>query len=138
MKQFFRKSLWVALAMVSTCYAIESVQAQRGGRGGPRGGESGWSYVAKKYDADKDGTVTLKEYTRGETAFKTLDANSDGVIDASDWKSSSRPRSNGDAPVAGDAAPDFSLTEIRDAESTVTLSDFTDKKAVALIFGSCT
>ena len=135
MKQFFSKSLWIALAMLSTVYAIESAQAQRGGRGG---GGSGWNFVAKKYDADKDGKVTLEEYTRGEAAFKTLDTNADGVIDSSDWKSSSRSRTSGEAPVAGDAAPDFSLTEIRDAESTVTLSDFTDKKPVALIFGSCT
>lgn len=135
MKQALLKSPWVALAMLTMLSGVDNAQAQRGGRGG----SSGWNFVAGKYDADKDGEVTLKEYTRGETAFKALDTNADGVINATDWQSRSRRGGgSGQAPIQGDVAPDFSLTEIRDADSTVTLSEFAGKKSVALIFGSCT
>jgi peroxiredoxin len=41
------------------------------------------------------------------------------------------------APKVGDAAPDFELRDIN-SEKTVRLSDFRDKKPVALIFGSYT
>ena len=41
------------------------------------------------------------------------------------------------APKVGDVAPDFELREA-DGESSIRLSDFTGKKAVALIFGSYT
>ena len=41
------------------------------------------------------------------------------------------------APKAGDEAPDFTLTDSRGVE-TVTLSDFREKKPVALVFGSFT
>lgn len=134
MKQDYSNPLWVALAMLTALSMSDSAQAQRGGG---RGGSSGWGFVAGKYDANKDGQVTLQEYTRGATAFKALDTNADGVINGTDWQSRSR-RSTGQAPTEGDVAPDFSLTEIRDAESTITLSEFTGKKSVALIFGSCT
>ena len=134
MRRTFKSTLWIALAAVVTLQATtETAQAQRGGRGG-----SGWTFVAKKYDADKDGSVSASEYTRGEEAFKTLDTNEDGVLNEDDWKSRSRNRDSGEAPAVGDTAPDFSLTEIRNAETTVTLSDFADQKAVALLFGSCT
>lgn len=41
------------------------------------------------------------------------------------------------APKPGDMAPDFELTEL-DGHTTVRLSDYRDKKPVALIFGSHT
>ncbi len=41
------------------------------------------------------------------------------------------------APKAGDLAPDFTLSDISGTES-ITLSDFRDKKPVALVFGSYT
>jgi len=120
--------------------AVDFADAQRnrGGRGG-RGGGSGWKFVAEKYDANKDGKVTAKEYTRGEEAFKSLDTDSDGVLNEKDWSTRTRNRGgSGDAPEMGDTAPDFSLTEIRNADNTITLSDFAGKQPVALIFGSCT
>ena len=130
--------VFLAAAIVFAIHLpVDDASAQRG-RGGGRGG-SGWEFVAKKYDADKDGTVTAEEYTRGEEGLKSLDKNGDGVLSKKDWESGSRRRGgSGDAPQAGDAAPDFSLTEIRDKNKTVTLSGFTDKQPVALIFGSCT
>ena len=44
---------------------------------------------------------------------------------------------NAQAPIAGDLAPDFTLSDILRTES-ITLSDFRGKKPVALIFGSYT
>ncbi len=41
------------------------------------------------------------------------------------------------APKAGDEAPDFELRDLT-GENPVRLSDFRDKKPVALIFGSYT
>ena len=41
------------------------------------------------------------------------------------------------APRAGDLAPDFELSDVH-GENPLRLSDFRDKKPVALIFGSFT
>ena len=138
MKRTFMKPLLVALAAYFVLHSIaDNVDAQRNRRGG-RGG-SGWKFVSEKYDADKNGKVSLEEYTRGEEAFKILDANGDGVLEEQDWSGQTRHRGgSGDAPAAGDVAPDFELTEIRDAEKTVKLSSFAGKQPVALLFGSCT
>jgi hypothetical protein len=131
-----RIALPTFLVLVVTIDTAEAQRMNRGDRGGR--GESGWKFVANKYDANKDGSVSLTEYTRGETAFKELDANSDGVLNEEDWQGRSRRRTSGSAPRKGDAAPDFSLTKIKDADSTVTLSEFAGQKPVALLFGSCT
>ena len=42
------------------------------------------------------------------------------------------------APNVGDTAADFALPVLGDLERTVRLSDFRDKRPVALIFGSYT
>ncbi len=42
------------------------------------------------------------------------------------------------APNVGEMAPDFELPVLGDREQTVRLSDFRDKRPVALIFGSYT
>lgn len=41
------------------------------------------------------------------------------------------------APNVGDMAPDFSLADVK-GENPIHLSDFIDKKPVALVFGSFT
>jgi hypothetical protein len=134
---------WPIFLAAAVVFAIfvppEDVSAQRGRRGGGRGG-SGWEFVAKKYDADKDGTVTAEEYTRGEEGLKSLDKNGDGVLSKADWETGSgRGRGgSGDAPQVGETAPDFSLTQVTDKSKTVTLSEFADDRPVALLFGSCT
>ena len=145
MRQTFTAYLKIALPAILLLFVtIDIADAQRrerGGRGdrGGRGGRgNGWKFVAEKYDANKDGSVSAEEYTRGETAFEALDANSDGILDESDWKGRSHRKATGPAPEEGDVAPDFSLTKIDDPTSTVTLSDYAGKKPVALLFGSCT
>jgi hypothetical protein len=46
-------------------------------------------------------------------------------------------RYDADAPRVGDMAPDFELRD-SEGENPIRLSDFQDKKSVALIFGSFT
>ena len=135
MKRITRSSWPVTLAALMLIAIGHTAVAQRGKRGS---NGSGWKFVAAKYDANKDGSVSVEEYTRGETAFKTLDTNSDGIVNENDWQGRSRKRQENEAPKAGDESPDFSLTEVKDPESTVTLSDFAGQKPVALLFGSCT
>jgi len=116
--------------------------ATRDGRGG--GSEQAFQFLAEKYDADKNGEISKKEYTRDEATFTRLDRNQDGVLTAADWqaKDSARRgagnRSAGAAPKVGAVAPDFELSLISDAEQKVKLSKFRGARPVALIFGSCT
>lgn len=131
---------WPTYGMAVFCtltYLADIADAQRGR--GQRGGDGGWKFVSEKYDANKDGKVSSEEYTRGKDAFAALDKNADGVIDAEDWKvRGNRGRGNSAAPSVGSTAPDFTLTEISDANTKVTLSTFAGNKPVALLFGSCT
>ncbi|MAG62781.1 hypothetical protein CMO84_04585 [Candidatus Woesearchaeota archaeon] len=129
---------------------------------------SSWEFLSEKYDKDGDGKVSADEYDRGKETFDRLDANGDGFITAEDAKSRRRERpqmDKGQPPKVGDAAPDFHLdclppppkTEaerkiaeheankqvLKEGQTKVTprrvrLSEFKDKKPVALIFGSYT
>lgn len=45
-----------------------------------------WDHLKKRYDKDGDGTITTKEYPRGEKGFKNLDRNGDGTITAADFE----------------------------------------------------
>lgn len=129
---------------------------------------SNWEFLAEKYDKDGDGKVSADEYDRGKKTFDRLDADGDGFITAEDIKSrrSERPQMDkGQPPKVGDAAPGFHLdclppppkteAERKIAENEankqarkegqtkagprrIRLSDFKDKKPVALIFGSYT
>ena len=49
------------------------------------------------------------------------------------WQKQYNPR----APKAGDVAPDFELCDVN-SKNSIRLSDFRDRKPVALIFGSYT
>ena len=147
-------SLWQRLVAVDedkdgavTKKEMQSMASGRGGRG--RGGEATWEFLAEKYDGDKDGKVTLAEYTRSKDTFLRLDRDKDGVLSKQDWAVPSEGRSRGggrsrgrdarnSAPEEGDVAPDFTLSFVSDANKTVKLSDYVGKKPVALVFGSCT
>ncbi len=52
---------------------------------------------------------------------------------ATKWQKTFNPK----APKVGDIAPDFSLLDIQ-GKDQIRLSDFRDKKPVALLFGSFT
>ena len=129
---------------------------------------SSWEFLAEKYDKNGDSKVSADEYDRGKETFERLDANGDGFITAKDIKSrrSERPQMDrGQPPKVGDTAPDFHLDSLPPPPKTeaerkiaeheakkqtpkegqtkamtprVRLSDFKDKKPVALIFGSYT
>ncbi len=117
--------------------------------------ESAWDLVKGEHDKNKDGKVTSQEYPRGEERFKRLDRNGDGALTEEDFAAAAdrrgagggrgpggrnrpeRPGTGKAALKAGDPAPDFTLKTL-DGKTSVTLSSFKDKKAVALIFGSYT
>lgn len=116
--------------------------------------------LLEKYDADHDGAISSKEYTRGTEAFAKLDRNRDGKIDAADLQSApnraQRPASarNTKLPLVGEMAPDFTLMPLtpaapaaakaqekateKEPPKPITLSQFAGKRPVALIFGSYT
>lgn len=90
-----------------------------------------WEYLSGKYDADDDGRITRKEYTRDDVHWKRLDANGDGVLTEAEIDGGGRQRgrrgregrgrrergSGGDAPrpvapKVGVMAPDFHLDVI--------------------------
>ena len=112
------------------------------GQGG-RGGTSAWGYLSEKYDQNNDGKIDKSEYERSGETYSRLDANKDGVLTKDDWsggrrRTSRRGEPGSSAPRAGQKAPDFELSQVRDPDSNVRLSSFAGKKPVALIFGSCT
>lgn len=99
-----------------------------------------------KYDADKDGRITRKEYPRTDEAFANLDRDRDGAIDAKDLDvAPQRPAAQAQArraeaklPKVGDPAPDFALPMLGMKDTEVKLSSFAGDRPVALIFGSYT
>lgn len=129
---------------------------------------SSWEFLSEKYDKDGDGKVSADEYDRGKKTFDRLDADGDGFITSEDLKDRRRGRPEMDRglpPKAGEIAPDFHLDCLSPPPKTeaerkiaehqakkraqkkgltkatarrVRLSDFKDKKPVALIFGSYT
>jgi hypothetical protein len=50
-----------------------------------RGSGAVWSWIAKSYDADRDGKVSATEYPRGEKTFARLDRDGDQALTAVDF-----------------------------------------------------
>jgi len=98
---------------------------------------SRWEYLAQKYDANKDGQITAKEYGRDAETFSRLDADKSGAIEEVELASGGRrggrrggsgergerggqrgerggrdPRASLVAPKAGELAPGFALEEM--------------------------
>ncbi len=48
--------------------------------------DSSWAYLARKYDIDGDGRITVQEYQREGGHFDRLDRNEDGVVTAADFE----------------------------------------------------
>ena len=127
-----------------TLVMADLLQAQGNRRGGGGRAEA-FQFLAEKYDTNGDGKIDSKEYTRDKQTFKRLDQNKDGQLTVEDWQSRGgfrgrrgNARRIDKAPTKGQAAPDFELTQIQDAEKKLLLSSFAGKKPVALVFGSCT
>ena len=119
--------------------------------------EDAWTHMAAKYDADGDGRITRKEYTRDEAHWKNLDVDGNGVVDRAEfegrgWTRGARGGKPPAAPKKGQEAPDFKLELLpppalkaldKDQQEAkkpelVQLSSFRGKRPVALIFGSYT
>jgi Ca2+-binding EF-hand superfamily protein len=45
----------------------------------------GWTYLAEKYDADRDGRIVPDEYARSAASFARLDRDGDGVLTLQDF-----------------------------------------------------
>lgn len=136
------KALFSVIAVILFVGQSDAQQRRQG-----RGSADVFKFLAEKYDKNDDGKLSKEEYDRSAENFEKFDRNKDGLLSAEDWKVAGQPtrggrhqRSHGGstAPVAGDIAPDFELTAVKDAEQKIQLSSFAGKKPVALIFGSCT
>jgi len=143
MKRSFVIFTLVAISGLLLASQADAQRRQRGGRGGGRSADV-FKFLAGKYDADKDGKISAKEYDRSKENFTRFDTNKDGVLTAADWSGNSgrsrrgQPHGKSNAPSVGDQAPELKLTEILDETKEVKLSSFAGDKPVALIFGSCT
>ncbi|MBK9385951.1 MAG: hypothetical protein IPN34_14160 [Planctomycetes bacterium] len=71
-------SRWSALLLALGLYA--PADAQRFGID-----ESVWSYLAEKYDQNKDGRIEPAEYDRGAEKFAAYDRDGDGVVSEADF-----------------------------------------------------
>lgn len=116
--------------------------------GGGRAQRGGATRMLRRLDKDGDGDIQVGEVSG---LFATLDADQDEVLSETELPrrrergGGGRERAGGrgerqsvGAPAVGDAAPDFDLPLVKDAETTVKLSSFKGAKPVALIFGSYT
>ena len=52
----------------------------------PASASDHWAKMVAKYDTDKDGKISLAEYTAVDEHFDKLDANHDGVVSADEMK----------------------------------------------------
>lgn len=84
--------------------------------------ESVFEFLLLSYDADGDGQIARKEYTRDDAHWERLDVTQDGVLTEADFVSSGRrgwrgrsgrpgytPGARVTPPVRGQQAPDFVL-----------------------------
>jgi hypothetical protein len=61
------------------------MDAQRGrSRGG--GQNATWKFLSKKYDKNKNGKITFKEYKRDKEKFGSMDQDGDGVLTKADFE----------------------------------------------------
>lgn len=119
-----------------------------------------WEYLTQRYDANGDGRITRKEYTRDREHWERLDVDGDGFLTQEEIEGRRRPKGSlqgktPKAPEVGDKAPGFKLEVVpppepeseleaptkgkkKDKKEYVKLSSFKGKKPVALIFGSYT
>lgn len=142
------KRLFTLFAVAALLPALADGQDSK-----PKSYDSAWDLVRSEHDRNKDGKVTAAEYPRGEERFQRLDRNGDGALTEADFEGDARGEGRGgrgarggrgggrpergQAPKAGEMAPDFALKS-KDGKSTVKLSSFRGQKPVALIFGSYT
>jgi hypothetical protein len=64
----------------------------------------GWSWLAARLDANRDGRITLDEFTGSTEWFERLDRDGDGVLTAADFDFSPRPPPKAPAKGSKDSA----------------------------------
>ncbi len=119
----------------------EGGEERRGAEGGPRsGGRRGappppTGIALEIVDADRDGTITLAEWTM---FFGAADADQDGTISSAEWARILKPvtRPGGRAPQVNEAAPDVKAVSLLKEDVVVDLG--APKRITVLIFGSWT
>jgi hypothetical protein len=62
-----------------------------------------WSYLAEKYDQNKDGRIEPAEYDRGAEKFAAYDRDGDGVVTAGDFAADAARRGAANRRQAGQA-----------------------------------
>lgn len=150
------------LILGASALLLQGAIAQRGG--GRMNRETSpaeiWRFLAKKYDKNKNGKITWREYNRDKDKFERFDTDGDGLLSKADFKSEDEGRGRrggrggggrdrrrggegqtgggGATPRIGQKAPDFELPIVKTPKKTLKLSSFAGKKPVALIFGSYT
>lgn len=151
-----------SLALLSTALLAAFSPLDAVAQGGAQAdADDAWAYLLKKYDANKDGVLTRKEYTRDDEHWKNLDVDGSGKVDKAEFtkRGWNIQKEKLKTPKKGAKAPDFKLAalppkpakppkppkkdgkeqETKDAKpEVVQLSSFQGKKPVALIFGSYT
>ncbi|MFO0846267.1 MAG: EF-hand domain-containing protein [Gemmataceae bacterium] len=65
-----------------------------GGWFGPAKSAYGWDWLAERYDADRDGAITPKEFRGSKAFFQRLDRDGDGKLTRADFDA--RPRASSD------------------------------------------
>ena len=122
---------------------------------GSFGAGIGWAQKFETADRNKDKRLSVAEFksytqqrvagvSRFDELFKALDANKDGVLNASEFEKRQGAldkirgwKKNNPALKVGDIAPTFKLKSL-DGKSETDLAAFKGKKPVVLIFGSYT
>jgi len=136
----------IVRALTAAVLLVVPIAAQRMGQ--PLGAEA-FQKLLQQYDKNGDKRIQRAEYPRTDAGWKSLDRNSDGVLEAQDFAEvAPKPRPadvirerNAPAeklPKVGDVAPDFELPMLGMKDKKVKLSSFAGKQPVALIFGSWT
>jgi hypothetical protein len=83
---------WHAPEIIQMPTAIAHGSEMGPGEGWFHGGQSryGWSWLAARYDKNKDGRITAEEFHGPAELFKALDRNHDGVLTSADFDWSDR------------------------------------------------
>lgn len=137
------RPILLGLSLLTTLAAQGPPTPPKAGTAGPEA----FRLLRDSYDKDRDGKVTRAEYPRTDTAFRNLDRDGNGVLEAADFRADTRretrptpPRPDPKLalPKVGDPAPDFELPMLGMKDVTVKLSSLRGDRPVALIFGSYT
>lgn len=81
----------ILLVATLVAFVTTEADAQRS-----RGGDPAqvWKFFAERHDKNKDGSISVDEYARGQARFASLDRNGDGMLTAADFQGGARRGGN--------------------------------------------